>query len=69
MAGGVTGLGQGIDHPPANEALLWEVASGTMVARMPHTRQVLAVAYSHDGKHIASGGHDAVKLWEFRGGD
>jgi WD40 repeat protein len=65
----VTGLGQGIEHPPAYEALLWEVASGTVVARMPHQRQVLAVAFSQDGNRIASGSNDAVKIWELRAGD
>jgi len=62
----VTGLGQGVDPRPANEALLWDVASATMVARMPHEQQVLAVATSHDGQLIASAGHDAIRVWEFR---
>ncbi|MFB0537560.1 MAG: WD40 repeat domain-containing protein [Anaerolineae bacterium] len=62
----VTGLGQGIEHPPAYEGQLWETASGTLVARMPHARQVLAVAFSHDGKRIATGSYDQAKIWEFQ---
>jgi WD40 repeat protein len=60
----VAGLGQGIEHPPANEGQLWDVDSGTLAARMPHERQVLAVAFSHDGTRVATGGHDAVKIWQ-----
>jgi WD40 repeat protein len=62
----VAGLGQGIEHPPANEGQLWEVDSGTLAARMPHERQVLAVAFNHDGTRVATGSHDAVRIWEFR---
>jgi WD40 repeat protein len=62
----VTGLGQGVEHPPAYEGQLWETASGTLVARMPHARQVLAVAFSHDGKRIATGSYDQAKIWEFQ---
>lgn len=57
------GLGQGIERPPADEAQLWEVDSGELVARLPHERQVLSVAFSHDGTRLASAGHDAVKIW------
>jgi WD40 repeat protein len=60
------GLGQGTEHPPANEGQLWDVASGTLVARMPHERQVLTVAFSHDGTRLATGSHDAVKIWELQ---
>ncbi len=60
----VVGLGQGIDHPPAFEGELWEVNSGTLAARMPHPSQVLAVAFSHDGRRIATGSVDVVKVWE-----
>ncbi len=60
----VVGLGQGVEHPPAFEGELWEVSSGTLAARMPHSSQVLAVAFSHDGRRIATGGNDVVKVWE-----
>lgn len=60
----VTGLGQGIEHPPANEGQLWDVVSGALVARMPHEGQVLAVEFSHDGKWVATGSNDhTVKIW------
>jgi WD40 repeat protein len=62
----VTGLGQGIEHPPAYEGQLWETTSGRLVARMPHARQVLAVAFSHEGKLIATGSNEAVRIWEFQ---
>lgn len=62
----VVGLGQGIEHPAAYEAQLWDVATGKLIARMPHAGQVLAVAFSADGSRIASGSHDAVKIWEMR---
>jgi len=51
-------------QPPANEGQFWDVTSGSLVARMPHERQVLAVTFSHDGMRVATGGHDAVKIWE-----
>ena len=60
----VAGLGQGFEHPAAFEAQLWDVTAGTLAARMPHAEQVLAVAFSADGKRIATGSHSAVKIWE-----
>lgn len=64
----VVGLGQGagLALPAANEAQLWDVATGKLVARMPHAGQVLAVAFSADGKRIATGSHEAIKIWEVR---
>jgi WD40 repeat protein len=59
------GLGQGIEHSPLNEAQLWDVASGTLVARMPHNQQVVALAFSHDGQWLASGSADrTVRVWD-----
>lgn len=60
----VVGLGQGIEHPAAFEAQLWDVTTGKLISRMPHEGQVLTVAFSPDGKHIATGSHDAVRVWE-----
>ncbi len=61
----LTGLGQGSEQPPVDEGQLWETTSGTLVARVPHARQVLAVAFSHNGKLIATASNEAVKIWEF----
>jgi len=58
------GLGQGTEHPPANEGQLWDVTTGALVARLPHERQVLGVAFSHDGTRLATASHDAVKIWK-----
>lgn len=62
----VIGLGQGIEHPALFEAQLWNATAGKLAARMPHSEQVLAVAFSADGKRIATGSHGAVKIWELR---
>jgi WD40 repeat protein len=64
----LVGLGQGIEQPALFEGQLWDASSGELVARMPHTEQVLAVAFSADGKRLATGSHDAVKIWELRTG-
>ena len=54
----VTGLGQGegSTHPAVYGALLWEIADGALAGSMPHSSQVLSVAFSPDGRFIASGG-------------
>jgi WD40 repeat protein len=39
---------------------------GALVARMPHERQVLTVAFSHNGRWLATGSHDAAKIWELQ---
>jgi WD40 repeat protein len=60
----VVGLGQGVEQPALFEGQLWDVTSGKLLAHMPHDQQVLAVAFSPDGKRLATGSHDAVKVWE-----
>ena len=61
------GLGQGVEHPPVNEAQLWDVKSGALVARIPHERQVKAVAFSHDARWLATGGADSlVRVWDLQ---
>jgi WD40 repeat protein len=61
------GLGQGVEHLPVNEAQLWDVSSGTLLARMPHERQVSAVAFSHDGRWLATSGADSlVHVWDLQ---
>ena len=59
------GLGQGIEYEPTYEAHLWDVAGGQRIGRMPHDHQVLALAFSHDGRWIATGSPDGTtRLWD-----
>jgi WD40 repeat protein len=44
---------------------LWDVASGKELATLSDTEWVLSVAYSSDGKSLASAGTvDTIKLWD-----
>jgi len=46
---------------------LWDVKSGALVARIPHERQVKAVAFSHDARWLATGGADSlVRVWDLQ---
>jgi RNA polymerase sigma factor (sigma-70 family) len=54
------------DRRDAGEVRLWDVATGTEKSTLKgHTVPVLSVAYSPDGKTLASSSHDnTIKLWD-----
>ncbi|MDY6877094.1 MAG: hypothetical protein SWK90_12955 [Chloroflexota bacterium] len=61
------GIGQGIEHPPVNGDQLWDISSDALLARMSHEQQIKAVAFSHDGRWLATGGADSlVHVWGLR---
>src|SRR5205823_4552131 len=43
---------------------LRDVTTGEVLATLAHTQTVFTVAFSRDGKTLASAGMDAVRLWE-----
>ncbi|MEU2629246.1 WD40 repeat domain-containing protein [Kitasatospora sp. NPDC007106] len=59
--GRILAMNQGAD------VLLWDVSTGTLLGTLTggHTRGVLDMAFSPDGRMIATGGHDAkLILWD-----
>ncbi len=57
--------GHGQYNPPAVPAYqgrIWEIASGDLLARMPHTGQVQGLAFSSDSRWVATGSIDGTSV-------
>jgi WD40 repeat protein len=61
-----TGGGDFVSPKRRGDALLWDVASGRLLALLEgHGREVIAVAFSPDGHTLATGSRDdTARLWE-----
>jgi WD40 repeat protein len=46
------------------EVRLWHTATGKMEARVLHPSPIRTVALSHDGRWIAVGGGQSVRIWK-----
>jgi WD40 repeat protein len=43
---------------------VWEASTGKEISRMTHDYQILAIAFSPDGKYIVSSGDPTARVWE-----
>jgi WD40 repeat protein len=63
-----TGAGEATDG--RGEARIWELATGREVARIPHERPVSVVAFSPDGRWLATRSPEwPTRLWLWRPAD
>ncbi len=69
VAGLWTGGGDGVS-PPGNDITVWDTATGKLTRTLKgHTEGVLTVAFSPDGKLLASGGWEGVvRVWDVASG-
>jgi WD40 repeat protein len=50
-------------------AIVWEARNGRKIARMPHDNGVNAVAFSPNGRYLATAGNDrSARVWEAKSG-
>jgi WD40 repeat protein len=52
-----------------SRARVWEAVSGREIARMTHDQLMVAVAFSPDGKFIATGSEGSAQIWSWQPGD
>ena len=45
-------------------AVVWDVDTGKEIARLPHVKRILQVAFSPDGHYLLTCGDDQTSLWQ-----